>query len=42
MELKIYSPTEDGFIKAIEWNHEEIKNEVAEKRQHSAKYGLYR
>lgn len=31
MELKIYSPTEDGFIKAIEWNHEEIKKEVAEK-----------
>lgn len=31
MELKIYNPTEDGFIKAIEWNHEEIKNEVAEK-----------
>lgn len=31
MELKIYSPTADGFIKAIEWNHEEIKKEVAEK-----------
>lgn len=31
MELKIYSPTEDGFIKAIEWNHAEIKKEVAEK-----------
>ena len=31
MELKIYSPTEDGFIKAIDWNHEEIKKEVAEK-----------
>lgn len=31
MELKIYNPTEDGFIKAIEWNHEEIKHEVAEK-----------
>lgn len=31
MELKIYSPTEDGFIKAIEWNHEDIKKEVAEK-----------
>lgn len=31
MELKIYSPTEGGFIKAIEWNHEEIKKEVAEK-----------
>lgn len=31
MELKIYNPTEDGFVKAIEWNHEEIKTEVAEK-----------
>lgn len=31
MELKIYNPTEDGFIKAIEWNHEEIKKEVSEK-----------
>lgn len=31
MELKIYNPTEDGFVKAIEWNHEEIKKEVSEK-----------
>ena len=31
MELKIYNPTEDGFIKSIEWNHEEIKKEVSEK-----------
>lgn len=31
MELKIYNPTENGFIKEIEWNHEEIKKEVAEK-----------
>lgn len=31
MELKIYSPTEDGFVKEITWNHEEIKKEVAEK-----------
>lgn len=31
MELKIYSPTDDGFVQAIEWNHEEIKKEVAEK-----------
>lgn len=28
LELKIFSPEEDGFIKAIEWNHEEIKAEV--------------
>ena len=31
MELKIYSPTEDSFIKAITWNNNEIKAEVAEK-----------
>lgn len=31
MELKIYSPTEEGFIQKIEWNHEEIKKEVAAK-----------
>lgn len=34
MELKIYSPTEDGFIKKIEWNNEEIKKEVAERVEH--------
>lgn len=31
MELKIYSPTADGFVKEISWNHEDIKKEVAEK-----------
>jgi hypothetical protein len=31
MELEIYSPNKDGFIKTIEWNHEAIKKEVAEK-----------
>lgn len=31
LELKIYNPTADGFIKAIDWNHEEIKKEVASK-----------
>ena len=31
MELKILSPTDDGFIKSIEWNHEEIKQEVSAK-----------
>ena len=31
MELKIYNPAEDGFIKKIDWNHEEIKKEVSEK-----------
>lgn len=36
MELKIYNPTEDGFLKSIEWNHEEIKAEVAEKMKEYA------
>lgn len=31
MELQIYSPGEDGFVKEITWNHEQIKKEVAEK-----------
>lgn len=31
MELQIYSPSEDGFIKEISWNHEEIKKELAER-----------
>lgn len=31
MELKIFSPSEDGFVKEITWNHEEIKKEVSEK-----------
>lgn len=31
MELQIYSPTQDGFVKEITWNHEEIKKEIAEK-----------
>ena len=30
MELEIYSPSKDGFVKEITWNHEEIKQEVAE------------
>ena len=31
MELKIYNPSEDGFIKAIEWNYEELKVELSQK-----------
>lgn len=31
MELKIYNPTEDGFVKEIGWNNEELKKEIAEK-----------
>jgi uncharacterized phage infection (PIP) family protein YhgE len=34
MELKIYSPNEDGFIKAINWNNEELKQELTEKVKH--------
>lgn len=36
MELKIFNPAEDGFVKTIEWNHEEIKAEVAEKMKEYA------
>lgn len=28
MELQIYSPTEDQFVKAIEWNYEELKTQI--------------
>lgn len=31
MELKIYNPTEDGFIKSIDWNFEELKTEITAK-----------
>lgn len=32
MELKIYNPSEeDGFIKVIEWNYEELKAELSQK-----------
>lgn len=31
MELEIYSPSTDGFVKEITWNHEDIKREVAER-----------
>ena len=31
MELEIYSPSADGFVKEITWNHEQIKQEVAER-----------
>lgn len=34
LELIITSPGPDGFLKAIEWNHEEIKAEVAAKVEH--------
>lgn len=29
MELKIISPQEDGFVKEILWNHEELRQELA-------------
>lgn len=31
MELEIYSPSADGFVKEITWNHDQIKKEVAER-----------
>ena len=31
MELKIYNPREDGFIKAIECNYDELKAELSQK-----------
>ena len=31
MELKIYNPSEDGFIKVIEWNYDELKAELVKK-----------
>ena len=34
MELKIYNPSEEnGFLKAIEWNYEELKAELSQKLQ---------
>lgn len=33
MELKIMSPQENGFIKEILWNNEELKSEIAAKMQ---------
>ena len=33
MELKIMSPQENGFIKEIQWNNEELKKDVAAKMQ---------
>lgn len=31
MELKIYNPQADGFLKAIDWNFEELKEEITKK-----------
>ena len=28
MELKIYNPQDDGFLQKIEWNYEELKEEI--------------
>lgn len=33
MELKILSPQESGFVKEIQWNHEELKAEIARKME---------
>ena len=31
MELVIYSPSDDGYLKEIKWNNDEIKSEVTER-----------
>lgn len=31
MELKIYNPQEDGFLRSIEWNFDELKQELTKK-----------
>ena len=31
MELKIYNPQEDGFLKSIDWNFEDLKAEITQK-----------
>jgi hypothetical protein len=28
MELKIYNPQVDGFLKSIDWNFDELKEEI--------------
>ena len=33
MELKIYNPSEDSYLKAIEWNFDELKAELTEKAE---------
>ena len=33
MELKILNPQEGGFLKEIQWNNEELKEEIAERMQ---------
>ena len=33
MELKIYNPQADGFLKAIDWNFEELKEEIQKVRE---------
>lgn len=37
MKLQIFNPTEDKFLKVIEWNHEEIKQEIVQKVEHYKK-----
>ena len=33
MELKIYNPQVDGFLKSIDWNFDELKEEITKKNQ---------
>lgn len=31
MDFKIYNPQEEGFLKEIDWNYEELKTEIQKK-----------
>ena len=33
LELKIFSPQENGFVPEIKWNNEELKAAIAEKME---------
>lgn len=33
LELKIFSPQENGFVPEIKWNNEELKTAIAEKME---------
>ena len=41
MELKIYNPVEDGFIKKIDWNYEDLKAEIVTRTAVYAAYLFY-
>ena len=37
MEFKIYNPQEEGFLKEIDWNYEELKTEIQGKANEDRK-----